>query len=155
MSTSSCGRRYEGRRCEGWLAFWEAASGGDLQDREEHVAARCDRKSKRERERKRREKRRRGAAPRRARRARESEKGKNERGGETGKRDEAEIQKVLTSQGKIVFIRGLKLKRSEKTATRKPAKWRGLTKASLIYLFFCRARENFETDTTAGIHRRK
>lgn len=32
-----------------------------------------------------------------ARGARKSEKGKNERGGEMGKRDEAEIQKVLTS----------------------------------------------------------
>lgn len=63
--------------------------------REEHAAARCDGKSK-ERERKRREKRRRGAAPREGSEG-GSEKGKNERGGETGKRDEAEIQKVLTS----------------------------------------------------------
>lgn len=43
------------------------------------------------------------------------------------------------------------MKRSEKTATRKPAKWRGLTKGSLIYLFFCRVREDFETDTTRGV----
>lgn len=96
MSTSSCGRRYEGRRCEGWPSILEAAaSGGDLQDREEeHVAARCDGKSKeRERKETHREKRRRGAAPREG----SGEKGKNERGGETGKRDEAEIQKVLTS----------------------------------------------------------
>lgn len=28
------------------------------------------------------------------------------------------------------------MKRSEKTASRKPAKWRGSTKESLIYLFF-------------------
>lgn len=27
MSTSGCGRRYEGRRCEGWLAFWERRAG--------------------------------------------------------------------------------------------------------------------------------
>lgn len=53
------------------------------------------REIERERERKEthREKRRRGAAPREG----SGEKGKNERGGETGKRDEAEIQKVLTS----------------------------------------------------------
>lgn len=44
------------------------------------------------------------------------------------------------------------MKRSEKTATRKPAKWRGLTKGSLIYLFFCRVREDFKTDTTKVIN---
>lgn len=32
----------------GVASILEAASGGDLQDREEHVAARCDGKSKRE-----------------------------------------------------------------------------------------------------------
>lgn len=68
MSTLGCGRRYEGRRCEGWLAFWERRAG--RKSREEKGSAR---------------------------EMRESEKGKNERGGETGKRDEAEIQKVLTS----------------------------------------------------------
>lgn len=98
MSTSSCGRRYEGRRCEGWPSILEAAaSGGDLQDREEeHVAARCDGKSK---ERERKETQGETKAGRRAARGERggSEKGKNERGGETGKRDEAEIQKVLTS----------------------------------------------------------
>lgn len=95
MSTSSCGRRYEGRRCEGWLAILEAASGGrDLQDREEHVAARCDGRSK---EREKGNAGRNEGAGRRAARGERSEKGKNERGGETGKRDEAEIQKVLTS----------------------------------------------------------
>lgn len=77
MSTSSCGRRYEGRRCEGWLAFWERQAGrksrGEKGRAREMKAESC------------------------ARRARESEKGKNERGGETGKRDEAEIQKILTS----------------------------------------------------------
>lgn len=70
MSTSSCGRRYEGRRCEGWLSILEAAaaSGGDLQDRERNAySGEMRREIERERERKRREKRRRGAAPRRAR----------------------------------------------------------------------------------------
>lgn len=43
------------------------------------------------------------------------------------------------------------MKRSEKTAMRKLAKWRGLTKGSLIYLFFCRVREDFETNTMRDI----
>lgn len=85
----------------GVAGILEAASGGDLAgQRGTHVAARCDGKSK-EREKGNAGRNEGGAprraAPHRARGARGSEKGKNERGGETGKRDEAEIQKVLTS----------------------------------------------------------
>lgn len=64
MSTSGCGRRYEGRRCEGWLAFWERRAG--RKSRGEKGSARETKAQRR------------GCA-------RENEKGKNERGGEREK----------------------------------------------------------------------
>lgn len=57
MSTSGCGRRYEGRRCEGWLAFWERRAGRKSRGEKTKAERGC---------------------------ARENEKGKNERGGEKG-----------------------------------------------------------------------
>jgi len=62
--------------------------------------------------------------------------GRTERRGEGG-REREDRGSSEAREGKIVFIRGLKLKRSEKTAIRKPAKWRRPTKGRLdLFIFF-------------------
>lgn len=89
MSTSSYGRRYEGRAdARDGRAFWERGAGGSQEHQRRDAMRNQGRKRKRAREKR---------GQRAARGARENEKGKNERGGETGERDEIEIQKVLTS----------------------------------------------------------
>jgi len=138
MSTSSRGGRYEGRRREGWLAYREKGGQGDRRTGVERNDE-CIKGQKRDRQ-----KREKGEARREARGARRSEKGKNEGGGAAGRKGggkgggNAKIEEGSEArEGKIVFIRGLKLKRSEKTAIRKPAKWRRPTKGRLdLFIFF-------------------
>lgn len=55
-------------------------------------------------------------------------------------------RRISNLVGEDCFHSGLKLKRNEETAIRKPAKWRGPIKGSPIYLFFFRRRARGETE---------